>query len=122
MFALGLSRFESTDGNLVVDGTDSESDWGTPNLPNLVVAPDKPSGGNDDSFKRAKEDDPNPVIDVGSIPKNKSDLLRFYVANEQVEVEDSVFQDFLYLGWARFNQSTVLSANGVTPKRTSRDI
>ncbi len=77
---------------------------------------------------------PNPVIDVGSIPKNKSDLLRFYVANEQVEVEDSVFQDFLYLGWVRgetsgstnmdfeFNQSTVLSANGVTPKRTSRDI
>ena len=40
VFALGLSQFESTDGNLVVDGTGS--DWGTPNLPNLVVAPDIP--------------------------------------------------------------------------------
>ncbi len=100
-----------------------------PNSLNLVVAPDKPPGADDDSFKRAKEDDPNPTIDVGSIPKNKSDLFRFYVANEQVEGDD-----FLYLGWVRgetsgstnmdfeFNQSEQLSGNGVTPVRTPGDI
>ena len=129
VFALGSSKFESLDGNLRVDNVADPEATAWANAPNRVMALDKPSGTNDDSFKRAKEDDPAPVIDVGSIPKNKSDLLRFYVANEQVGDDD-----YLYLGWVRgntegstnmdfeFNQSPDLSINGVTPVRMPNDI
>lgn len=61
------------------------------------------------------------VID-GSIPNNKSDLTRLYVANQRVNSKE-----YLYLAWERaqeptgttnmdfeFNQSGTLSANGVT--------
>ena len=127
VFALAGSSFGGGDGNLIGGDAGGAMDWA--NAPNRVVAPDKLSGNNDDSFKRAKENDPDPIMDVGSIPKHKSDLLRFYVANEQVEGDD-----FLYLGWVRgntegstnmdfeFNQSEQLSSNGVTPLRTSGDI
>ena len=126
-------------GKLAHHRIDSESDWADPDLPNLVAAPDKLSGADDDSFKKAKEDEPNPAIDAGSIPPQKSDLLRFYVANEQMGGED-----FLYLGWVRgdtsgstnmdfkFNQNACdpalgpadpgCSSNEVTPMRSPRDI
>jgi uncharacterized repeat protein (TIGR01451 family) len=92
---------------------------------------DKPTGTSDDSFGQGtKEDTQTPTIVSGSIPNNKSDLQRFYVANERF-----VTTDFLYLAWERvqapsgttnmdfeLNQSSQLSANGVTPVRTAGDI
>jgi hypothetical protein len=127
VYALGASTFDAEDGNLVVDGT--ETDWA--NAPSLKFGDDKPTGQSDDSFGTGtKEDTPVPSVVDGSIPNNKSDLSRFYVANENVSDHD-----FLYLGWERvqdpsgttnmdfeFNQSSVLSSNGVTPVRTAGDV
>ena len=122
--ALTGSSFESTDGNLVVD---SAKDWA--NAPNLRTRDDLASGSSDDSFKSSSEDTPVPTVDSGSIPNNKSDLTRFYIANEHVGATD-----FLYVSWQRtndlgtanmgfeLNQSTTISANGVTPVRTANDI
>jgi hypothetical protein len=92
---------------------------------------DKPTGTSDDSFGQGtKEDSPVPTVVSGAIPNNKSDLQRFYVSNERF-----VTNDFLYLAWERvqaptgttnmdfeLNQSSVKSANGVTPVRTAGDI
>jgi len=127
VYALGASTFDAEDGNLVVDG--NETDWA--NAPNLRFGDDKPTGQTDDSLGNGtKEDDDVPSVIDGSIPNNKSDLTRFYVANEDVSDHD-----FLYLGWERvqeptgttnmdfeFNQSSVLSGNGVTPVRTAGDV
>ena len=124
--ALGASDFEGNDGNLIAgDGTD----WDSWSPPELAIADDYPSGSEDNSFQKAKEDDEDPDIGYGSIPNNKSDLKRFYVAHEQISDTD-----FLYLAWERantlgsanidfeFNQSEELSANTVTPKRTAGDM
>ena len=67
---------------------------------------------------------------TGSIPNNKSDLLRLYVASERFGTKD-----FLYLAWSRvqepsgttnmdfeLNQGSVLSSNGYTPVRTAGDL
>jgi hypothetical protein len=127
VYALGASTFNAEDGNLVVNG--SEKDWA--NAPNRTFGDDKPTGQHDDSLGNGtKEDDAVPSVIDGSIPNNKSDLTRFYVANENVSDHD-----FLYLAWERvqdpsgttnmdfeFNQSSVLSANGVTPVRTAGDV
>jgi hypothetical protein len=121
------STFE-IDGNLVVN-TAGNTDWA--NAPDLKAAFDKPTGGTDDSFGQGtKEDTAVPTVTDGSIPNNKSDLKRFYVASESVGSND-----FVYLAWERvqephgttnmdfeFNQSTTLSSNGVTPVRTAGDI
>ena len=121
------STFE-VEGNLVVD-TAGNKDWA--NAPNLKTAFDKPTGGTDDSFGQGtKEDTAVPTVVDGSIPNNKSDLKRFYVASESIGTND-----FLYLAWERvqepngttnmdfeFNQSTTVSSNGVTPVRTLNDI
>jgi Prealbumin-like fold domain len=127
VYALGASTFDAEDGNLVVDGI--EKDWA--NAPNRAFGDDKPTGQSDDSLGNGtKEDDPVPSVIDGSIPNNKSDLTRFYVASENVSDHD-----FLYLAWERvqdpsgttnmdfeFNQSSVLSSNGVTPVRTAGDV
>jgi hypothetical protein len=98
--------------------------------PNLATAVDI-LGRNDNSFGQStKEDTAVPTVVTGSIPPNKSDLLRFYVANQLVAGDQ-----FLYLAWERvqepsgttnmdfeFNQSTTLSGNGVTPVRTAGDV
>ena len=131
VFTLTNNDFEGQDGDLLSDG--SVRDW-VDLIPNVVVAPDKPSGSSDDSFKRGTdENDAEPFIDVGSIPKNKSDLIRFYVANEQLDTPTGA-HDFLYLGWVRtsdsgstnmdfeFNQLKQLSGNGVMPVREPGDI
>jgi hypothetical protein len=124
---LAGSNFESGDGNLVANGG---IDWA--NAPNLAKALDKPTGQSDDSFGNGtKEDTAVPSVIDGSIPNNKSDLTRFYVANEQGGGGD----EFLYLAWERvqepsgttnmdfeFNKSTQLSGNGVTPVRTAGDV
>jgi hypothetical protein len=121
------STFE-IDGNLVVN-TAGNKDWA--NAPNLQKAFDKPTGQTDDSFGQGtKEDTAVPTVTDGSIPNNKSDLKRFYVASESVGTND-----FLYLAWERvqepngttnmdfeFNQSTTLSSNNVTPVRTAGDM
>jgi hypothetical protein len=90
------STFEGNDGNLVVN-TAGNTDW--VNAPNRVRGDDSPSGTNDNSFgKGTKEDDPVVSVVTGSIPPNKSDLTRFYVANEFVSGSN-----FLYLAWERSN-------------------
>jgi hypothetical protein len=120
------SPFDAGDGNLVLN--DEAQDWA--NAPNLATAVDI-LGRNDNSFGQGtKEDTAVPTVVTGSIPPNKSDLLRFYVANQLVGGDQ-----FLYLAWERvqepsgttnmdfeFNQSTTLSGNGVTPVRTAGDV
>jgi Prealbumin-like fold domain len=93
---LAGSTFESNDGNLVVNTT-GNSDWA--NAPNRVRGDDLASGGSDNSFGGGtKEDDPNVNVVTGSIPPNKSDLTRFYVASEFKSNSN-----FLYLAWERSN-------------------
>src|SRR6266542_6536698 len=94
---LAGSTFEGSDGNLVVN-TAGNTDWA--NAPNRVVGIDLASGSTDNAFGQGtKEDDPNVSVVTGSIPPQKSDLTRFYVANEQV----SNGNIFLYLAWERSN-------------------
>ena len=90
------STFEGNDGNLVVN-TAGNTDWQT--APNRVRGDDLPSGRADNSFGQGtKEDDPNVTVVTGSIPPNKSDLTRFYVASEFASNAN-----FLYLAWERSN-------------------
>ena len=101
VFALSPGSFEGGDGNLIGEDDGGATDWDT--APNLVIAPDILPPLLDDSFtsdgrNKAKEDDLAPPIDFGAVQKNKSDLLRFYVSNEQVDNEN-----LLYLGWVRRN-------------------
>src|SRR6266540_6511655 len=77
---LAGSTFEGSDGNLVVN-TAGNTDW--VNAPNRVRGDDLASGKTDNSFGQGtKEDDPNVTVVTGSIPPQKSDLTRFYIANE----------------------------------------
>src|SRR5213593_141769 len=82
------STFE-IDGNLVVN-TAGNKDWA--NAPNLKTGFDKATGTTDDSFGQGtKEDTAVPTITDGSIPNNKSDLKRFYVASESVGSNDFLY-------------------------------
>lgn len=93
--ALAGSTFESLDGNLVVN-TAGNTDWAT--APNLAVGIDQSQTNSDNSYTGgAKHDDVCPSSSTGSIPPNKDDLMRFYVANETAG--DDIF---LYLAWERF--------------------
>jgi hypothetical protein len=88
------STFEGNDGNLVVNTAGNE-DWA--NAPHLVTGIDKLSGRTDNAFGQGtKEDDPNVTVVTGSIPPNKNDLTRFYVASEVAGGNN-----FLYLAWER---------------------
>lgn len=121
------SDFDAGDGNLVLN--DEALDW--VNAPNLAKAVDITPAADDDSFGQGtKEDTEVPTVVDGSIPPNKSDLTRFYVANNTQNNDE-----FLYLAWERvqepsgttnmdfeFNQSTTLSSNGVTPVRAAGDV
>jgi Prealbumin-like fold domain len=90
------STFEGSDGNLVVN-TAGNTDW--INAPNRVRGDDLASGSNDNSFGQGtKEDDPAVSVVTGSIPPQKSDLTRFYVASEFASGSN-----FLYLAWERSN-------------------
>ena len=99
------STFESTDGNLVVNGASPPAlDW--VNAPNRVVGVDQFTGTADNSFGQGtKEDDVTPSVVTGSIPPNKSDLTRFYIANNK----GSNDHQYLYLAWERTD--TLGSAN-----------
>ena len=152
VMALAPSDFNAADGDLVVyPPPPVERDWESLG----IVCPagpgggegcsvDEPSGQNDNAFGQgAKEDSTDPAVVFGSIPPNKSDLLRLYIYSEQIGGKD-----FLYLGWVRVNDPTgttnldyelnqnqcvydeqdnlvdgsVCSANGVTPSRTAGDL
>jgi len=121
------STFEiDTDANLKADHA---IDWASVAEERRA---DAPSGSGDDSFGQGtKEDTAVPTIVSGSIPPNKSDLLNFGVYLETTNTGAR----FLNLFWHRvqepsgttnmdfeFNQSDVISANGVTPVRTAGDL
>jgi Prealbumin-like fold domain len=90
------STFEGNDGNLVVN-TAGNTDW--VNAPARVRGDDLASGQTDNSFGGGtKEDDPNVNVVTGSIPPNKSDLTRFYIASEF-----TAGSNYLYLAWERSN-------------------
>jgi len=124
------SNFEiDTDANLKVDDAAPPSlDWANVNE---TRQGDLASGTGDDSFGQgSKEDTPVPTVVAGSIPPNKSDLLNF-----GVYLEENASGRFLNLFWHRvqepsgttnmdfeFNQSDVISSNGVTPVRTAGDL
>ncbi|MGH2357195.1 MAG: SpaA isopeptide-forming pilin-related protein [Candidatus Limnocylindria bacterium] len=126
--ALAGTSFNAADGNLTDDG--AETDWCTP-VPNLANWPDSASGSGDTSFTTGnnKEDSNVPSLGNGTIPNNKDDLLRQYVASETV-----AGALFVYLAWVRadptgtstidfeFNQSDQISSNGVTHVRTDGDL
>jgi hypothetical protein len=96
MANLSGSTFEGNDGNLVVN-TSGNKDW--VNAPNRVRGDDLASGKTDNAFGQGtKEDDPAVSVVTGSIPPQKSDLTRFYVANEFTSGKN-----FLYLAWERSN-------------------
>lgn len=140
------SSFNTTNGDL----TDlALHDWNPAGNPvgnvgplQTITCPSSPPGAGtncgldrtgsslDDSFAQGpKEDDPAPSVGTGSIPPNKDDLSRFYVNQEKAGGSD-----YLYLAWERtntlgsahmdfeFNQSSALSANGVTKVRTAGDM
>ncbi|HEX6712819.1 MAG TPA: SpaA isopeptide-forming pilin-related protein [Thermoleophilaceae bacterium] len=140
------SSFNTTNGDL----TDlALHDWNPAGAPvgnvgplQTITCPSSPPGAGtncgldrtgsalDDSFAQGpKEDDPAPSVGTGSIPPNKDDLSRFYVNQEKAGGND-----YLYLAWERtntlgsahmdfeFNQSSTLSANGVTKVRTAGDM
>jgi hypothetical protein len=93
---LAGSTFEGNDGNLVVNNA-GNTDW--VNAPNRVRGDEQFSGTQDNAFGQGtKEDDPNVSVVTGSIPPNKSDLTRFYVASEFASNSN-----FLYLAWERSN-------------------
>jgi hypothetical protein len=93
---LSGSTFEGNDGNLVVN-TAGNTDWA--NAPARVRGDDLASGSSDNSFGQGtKEDDPNVSVVTGSIPPQKSDLTRFYVASEFANSSN-----YLYLAWERSN-------------------
>jgi hypothetical protein len=128
------SPFDAGDGNLIVN--DEAKDWA--NIGISCITPiagcglDLPTGQTDDSFGTGtKEDTAVPSVVDGSIPNNKSDLTRFYARF----VEEANGSTYAYLAWERvqepngttnmdfeFNQSSVLSSNGVTPVRTAGDV
>ena len=96
------STFESADGNLDVTNND-KTDW--VNIGTRVEGEELGSGKDDNSLGQgAKEDLVNTTVVNGSIPPNKSDLTRFYVADEEAGGDH-----FLYLAWQRTN--TLGSAN-----------
>jgi hypothetical protein len=115
--------------NLKVDGTAPPAlDWA--NVSETRKA-DLASGSGDNSFVQGtKEDTAVPVVETGSIPPNKSDLL-----NMGFYLEESATERNLNLFWHRvqepngttnmdfeFNKSSTLSANGITPVRTAGDV
>jgi hypothetical protein len=91
------STFEGGDGNFDVSVA-GHTDWVTfKGQSSLSTGIDTPSGSSDNAFGQGtKEDAPGVTVVDGSIPPNKNDLTRFYVASELVNG-----QNFLYLGWER---------------------
>ena len=116
------------DGN-PFDGADGVKD----NLSGAAL-PDRPTGTTDNSYTGGtKEEEQCPRVETGSIPPNKADLTKFYVATGQGTPDT-----FLYLAWERastngtvtldfeLNQSGEIKSaadgcKGVNPTRTTGD-
>ena len=132
-FAANLtgSSFEiDENANLKVDGTEGAGsiDWASVTETRKT---DLASGQNDNSFGNGtKEDTAVPSVVSGQIPNNKSDLLNF-----GAYLETNANGRFLNVFWHRvqepsgttnmdfeFNQSSTISANGVTPVRSAGDV
>jgi hypothetical protein len=98
----GLSgSFESADGNTVKELVD---DWRSVASTSIVVGDDQGSGQSDDSMGQGtKEDSTSPSIVTGSIPNNKSDLMRFLLHSDAGTSTGHEGHNFLYLGWQRLN-------------------
>ena len=135
------SNFDSTNGGLTSAALHDWNPTATGNLgpyetinctsnPTQNCGVDLVKSQSDNSLGQgAKEDDVAPSVVSGSIPPSKDDLSRFYI--NKVKRNGS---DFLFLAWERsnllgsahmdfeFNQSSTLSANGVTPVRTAGDL
>jgi len=96
---LSGSTFAGGDGNLLTSPTTfGTTDWQNAPAP-LAAGIDVASGSSDNSFGQGtKEDNPNVTVVTGSIPPNKSDLIRFYEASEFASGSN-----FLYLAWERTN-------------------
>jgi hypothetical protein len=124
------SNFEiDTDANLKVNDPSPSIDWASVTETRKT---DLAPGSGDDSFGQGtKEDTAVPTVVSGSIPPNKSDLLNFGVYLETT----ASGARFLNMFWHRvqepsgttnmdfeFNQSSVISSNGVTPVRTAGDL
>src|SRR6266852_5473394 len=95
---LAGSTFAGGDGNLATSPTAfGATDW--QNVAGLNAGIDLASGSSDNSFGQGtKEDNPNVTVVTGSIPPNKSDLIRCYEASEFASGSN-----FLYLAWERTN-------------------
>jgi Prealbumin-like fold domain len=134
----GTSIFEiDNDANLKVDDVGND-DWVS--IPQGDATgeerrqEDTESGPLDESFVQGtKEDTAVPVVETGSIPPNKSDLLTFGGYLETTTEGDK----YLNIFWHRVqepqgttnmdfefnhNDTSVLSANGITPVRTEGDV
>lgn len=126
------SNFEiDTDANLTRDDASPSIDWASVSE---FRRTDLPTGTTDDSFKASKESEPDPLIENGSIPNNKSDLKAFGIYQETTAANAR----FLHMFWSRvqdpsgttnldfeFNKKACppdCSANGTTPKRTVGDM
>src|SRR5262245_19046944 len=80
-WSLSDAPYEGADGNLQ---SQLLPDWETiAGTPALHVGLDTPSGQTDDALN-VKEDDAVPGLDFGSIPSNKSDLLRVYLTHQRI--------------------------------------
>ncbi len=132
------STFDASNGSLTA--TSPTHDWNSP-IETITCPSTTPASGlncgtdltkstSDNAFGQGtKEDNPVPTVVAGSIPPNKSDLMRFYVNKEFVGGKF-----FIYLAWERsnvlgnanmdfeINQDRTLSSNGVTPIRTPGDL
>jgi hypothetical protein len=131
------STFDASNGDLT-SGT--FSDWNNP-IETITCPSTIPGSGincgtdltkstSDNAFGQGtKEDSPIPTVVSGSIPPNKSDLMRFYINKEFINGKF-----FIYLAWERsnvlgnanmdfeINQVRTDSGNGVTPVRTPGDL
>jgi hypothetical protein len=95
---LSGSTFAGGDGNLLTNPTTfGTTDW--QNVTGRHTGIDLASGSPDNSFGQGtKEDNSAVTVVTGSIPPNKSDLTRFYEADEFANSSN-----FLYLAWERTN-------------------
>jgi len=124
------------DGNLIDSPAGGPKDWATlgivcpPNAGPSGCAVDITPAQSDNSFgEGTKEDDTTPTVVAGSIPPNKSDLIRFYTAKDRFGTHD-----FLYLAWVRINSpqgttnmdfelnKVAPPAGGGVPSRSAGDI
>lgn len=126
-----LAAIAPSAGAVTADGNPFDGADGVKDSLAGAALPDRPTGTSDNSYTGgAKEDDPCPRVETGSIPPNKADLTKFYVATGRGTTDT-----FLYLAWERastngtvtldfeLNQSKVVkdNCNGVNPTRTEGD-